>query len=115
MRATETVAAAQKPAPAKREVRVGIVGYGTVGRATAEILAGHAAEITQRTGGVAVSLTRISRRTPRASESGSNGAQVVQHWRDVVDSGDVDIVVEAVGGTAVAYEVVRAALENGKP
>ena len=31
MRATETVAAEQKREPAKREVRVGIVGYGTVG------------------------------------------------------------------------------------
>jgi homoserine dehydrogenase len=115
MRATETVTAAHKLEPAKRAVRVGIVGYGTVGRATAEILAGHAAEITQRTGGIAVSVTRISRKTPRASESGTNGAQVVQHWREVVNATDVDIVVEAVGGTAVAYEVVRAALENGKP
>jgi homoserine dehydrogenase len=115
MRATETVAAEHKSEPAKREVRVGIVGYGTVGRATAEILAGHAAEITQRTGGIAVGVTRISRKTPRASDGGSNGAQIVQHWREVVNASDVDIVVEAVGGTAVACEVVRAALENGKP
>jgi homoserine dehydrogenase len=115
MRATEAVAAEHTPQPDKSEVRVGIVGYGTVGRATAEILAGHAAEIKQRTGGVAVSVTRISRKTPRPSESGCNGAQIVQHWREVVNAGDVDIVVEAVGGTSVAYEVVRAALENGKP
>jgi len=31
-----------------------------------------------------------------------------------VAADDVDIVVEAIGGTDVAYNVVRAALENGK-
>lgn len=96
------------------EVRVGIVGYGTVGRATAEILAGHAEEIRKRTGGVAVTVTRICRKTPRASETGCNGVPVVKDWREVVSAPDVDIVVEAIGGTETAYDVVRASLENGK-
>ena len=52
------------------QVRVGIVGYGTVGRATAEILSSHAEEISQRTGGISVVVTRISRKKPRAAETG---------------------------------------------
>lgn len=98
----------------KNVVRVGIVGYGTVGRATAEILASHAEEIRQRTEGVPVVVTRIARRSPRASEAGSNGVPVVADWRQVVAAEDVDIVVEAIGGTTTAYEVIRAGLENGK-
>ncbi len=96
------------------EVRVGIVGYGTVGKATAEILAGHAEEIRQRTGGVAVTVTRICRKTPRASETGVNGIPVVSDWREVVNAPEVDIVVEAIGGTHAAYDVVRSSLENDK-
>jgi homoserine dehydrogenase len=96
------------------QVRVGIVGYGTVGRATAEILAGHAEEISQRTGGVSVVVTRISRKRPRASETGVNGIAVVSDWRQVVTADDVDIVVEAIGGTTIAREVVRTSLEHGK-
>jgi homoserine dehydrogenase len=96
------------------EVRVGIIGYGTVGQATAEILTGHAEEIRQRTGGVVVTVARICRKTPRASETGVNGVAVVGDWREVVAAPDIDIVVEAIGGTEAAYHVVRAGLENGK-
>jgi homoserine dehydrogenase len=96
------------------QVRVGIVGYGTVGRATAEILTGHAEEIGQRTGGVSVVVTRISRKQPRASETGVNGIAVVADWRQVVTADDVDIVVEAIGGTTIARDVVRTSLEHGK-
>lgn len=116
MRTTENIGVERRTAePKGREVRVGIIGYGTVGRAAAEILTGHAEEITKRNRGIAVTVTRISRKTPRQSETGANGAPIVQDWREVVSAGDVDIVVEAVGGTGVAHEVVRAALTNGKP
>jgi len=96
-------------------VRVGIVGYGTVGRATAEILLGHAEEIRERTGGVSVVVTRICRRRAGASETGVNGVRVVSDWRQVATAEDVDIVVEAIGGTTAAQDVVRAGLEHGKP
>jgi homoserine dehydrogenase len=96
------------------QVRVGIVGYGTVGRATAEILASHAGEISQRTGGVSIVVTRISRKKPAAAETGVNGITVVSDWRQVATANDVDIVVEAIGGTTVARDVARTSLENGK-
>lgn len=116
MRGIEDSVAEPKPARSGLlpEVRVGIVGYGTVGRATAEILASHAEEIRQRTGGVAVTVTRICRKSPRASETGVNGVPVVSDWREVVGAPEVDIVVEAMGGTGTAYDVVRSSLENGK-
>ena len=115
MRGIEDAVEKQKTARGNAgQVRVGIVGYGTVGRATAEILASHAEEISQRTGGVSVVVTRISRKRPRASETGVNGITVVSDWRQVVTANDVDIVVEAIGGTTVARDVVRTSLENGK-
>ncbi len=106
---------AEKTAAAPRDVvRVGIVGYGTVGRASAEILASHAEEIKQRMGGVSVVVTRICRKSPRDSEYGVNGIQVLADWRQVAAADDVDIVIEAIGGTTTAYDVVRTSLENGK-
>jgi len=114
----EIASAAEKASgsvgPRKKRVRVGIVGYGTVGKATAEILAANAAEIEQRTDGVSVIVTKISRRSARESEAGVNGVKIVSDWREVTGAADVDIVVEAIGGTDVAGEVVRAALGNGK-
>ena len=105
---------AGRPRTAK-EVRVGIVGYGTVGRATAEILAGHGEEIRQRTDGISIRVTRACRRTADGTERTPLGIPLVSDWRKVVDADDVDIVVEAIGGTDVAYDVVRSSLDNGKP
>jgi homoserine dehydrogenase len=98
----------------RKQVRVGIVGYGTVGRATAEILAANAEDIRRRMDGVSVVVTRLARKSPRAAESGPHGVAIVSDWRQVVTAPDVDIVVEAIGGITTAQEVVRAALENGK-
>ena len=117
MRGTE-ISAEPKPArvtPGRRQqVRVGIVGYGNVGRATAEILAANAEDICRRLDGVSVVVTRISRKTLRGTETGPNGVQIVSDWRQVATANDVDIVVEAIGGTTTAFEVVRTALEHGK-
>lgn len=99
--------------PAK-EIRVGIVGYGTVGRATAEILIQHADEIRQRTGGVSIRVVRACQKSAPDSETTHDGIVLVSNWRKVVNAEDVDIVVEAVGGTDVAYDVVRSAITAGK-
>lgn len=120
MRGIEEAPEKQKEAQqkAKRnhaaQVRVGIVGYGTVGRATAEILSSHAQEIRQRMGGVDIVVTRIARRRPKPAEIGVNGIAVVSDWRQVVNADDVDIVVEAIGGTTTARDVIHASLKNGK-
>jgi homoserine dehydrogenase len=95
----------------KTEVRVGIVGYGTVGRATAEMLSQNANEIRSRTNGVSIQLRKVCRRSP---DSAIGGAELVRDWKQVVEADDVDIVVEAIGGTDTAYDVVRSSLENGK-
>src|ERR1043165_7634721 len=96
------------------QIRVGIIGYGTVGRATAEILSSHADEISQKIGGVSIVVTRICRKKPRATELGVNGINIVSDWRQVATADDVDIVVEAIGGTSVARDVVLTRLEQGK-
>src|SRR5689334_3367613 len=91
---------------AAKEVRVGIVGYGTVGRATAEILSGHGEEIRQRTDGISIRVTRACRRSADGTERTPDAIPLIPDWHKVVDADDVDIVVEAIGGTGVAYDVV---------
>src|SRR5260221_10340770 len=85
----------QPKARIKQQVSVGIVGYGTVGRATAEILSSHAQEIRQRTDGVSVVVTRLCRKSPRTPETGVSGIPVVSDWRGVVGGVDGDNLGEA--------------------
>ena len=94
-----------------KDVRIGIVGYGTVGRGTAEAIAANSDEIAARTG-ARLRVSAVSRRTPMTAP---DGARVFTDWKELVSSPDVDVVVETVGGTTTALDIVRRALELGKP
>jgi homoserine dehydrogenase len=61
-----------------------------------------------------VVVTRICRRSAIEPEATERGVRVSHDWREVVNDPEVDIVVEAIGGTDTAYQVVRSSLENGK-
>lgn len=93
---------------------VGIVGFGTVGRGTAEILAAHGAALAARTG-LALKVAAVCRRRPLRSEEIPAGARAFQDWRQLVAAPEVGVVVETMGGTAAAREVAMAALDAGKP
>ena len=95
-------------------IRVGIAGYGTVGQGTAEAIVHNADEIVHRTG-ARLEVAAVCRRTKIPDGSAPSGAEVFSDWRALVDDSRVNVVVEAIGGTDVAYEVVRSALEAGKP
>lgn len=94
-------------------VRIGIIGYGTVGQATADILATHAEQIERRCGARLI-VTAVCRRSPVAMPL-PGGARAETDWRSVVAADDVDLVVETMGGTGIAREVLTTALSLGKP
>lgn len=97
-------------------VRVGIIGFGTVGQGTAHALLEHQEEIRARAGfdiGIAAVCSRkINKLDLRWLPS---GVVRTSDWREVVNSPHVDIVAELVGGTNVAREMAKAAIEAGKP
>ena len=88
-------------------VRVGLLGFGTVGQSVARILCdGHVPR---------VSLVSIFNRRIASKRADWVPASVV--WTENVDDvlgSDVDVIVELVGGLHPAYEWVRAALLSGK-
>jgi homoserine dehydrogenase len=95
-------------------VRVGIAGFGTVGRATAAIISAHSDLIVQRSG-VRLEVTAVCRRTGVRAEDIPAGARVFSDWKQLVASSDVDVTVETIGGTGEARQLVLASLKQGKP
>ena len=77
-------------------VRVGIAGFGTVGRATAAIISAHADLIAQRSG-VRLVVTSVCRRSSVKTEDIPVGARAVSDWNELVSADDVDVVVETMG------------------
>ena len=97
-----------------KQVRVGIVGFGTVGRATADIIAKHADLIADRSG-VRLMVTAVCRRSGVQPEDAPAGACAMADWRQLLKSPDVDVVVETMGGTGESLQLLRSSLEQGKP
>ncbi len=98
----------------EKQVRVGIVGFGTVGRATADIIAKHRDLIAQRSG-VKLTVSCVCRRSLVPAKDLPVGALAVTDWRDLLQKPNVDVVVETMGGTGDSLQLLRAALELGKP
>jgi homoserine dehydrogenase len=94
-------------------VRIGLVGLGTVGGSLYELLAGNAEEIGRRLG-VAVEVPVVAVRDPSRPRRVGPGTRVIGDHRAILDDPTLPVVVELVGGTGVALEVVRGALERGK-
>jgi homoserine dehydrogenase len=97
-----------------KQVRVGIVGFGTVGRATADIIAKHADLIADRSG-VRLVVTAVCRRSAVQPQDTPAGACAVADWRQLLKDPNVDVVVETMGGTGESLELLRSSLEQGKP
>ncbi len=99
---------------ALRPVRVGLLGIGTVGGGTFEVLRRNQAEIRRRAGR-AIEVTMVADlNTDRARELVGDAAQVVSDARAVIANPDIDVVVELIGGYGIAKALVLEAIAAGK-
>jgi homoserine dehydrogenase len=95
-------------------VKVGLLGLGTVGGGTVNVLARNAAEIARRTGrGIEVTHAAV-RDLKRARICDTSSVVLTTDPYEVVNSPDVDVVVELIGGDTLAKELVLKAIANGK-
>ena len=93
-------------------MKIGVCGVGTVGMATLNILRGQADSIASRAGR-SLSVTHVGART-QYSEHDYGAAQVSQDVMDVARDPEVDILVELIGGTGVAFDLIKLAIAEGK-
>lgn len=97
-----------------RTINVGLIGLGTVGSGVVEILSRHGEQFRSRAG-VELALVKCADRSPeRAAALGIEPARFTTEIAEVINDPSVDIVVELIGGTGVAREVVLGALRAGK-
>ncbi|NLD69171.1 MAG: homoserine dehydrogenase [Limnobacter sp.] len=95
-------------------VRVGLMGIGTVGGGTFEVLQRNQDEIRRRAGR-SIRITKVADLdVARARRLVGDGVDVIDDARALVSDPDIDIVVELIGGYGIARELVLAAIEHGK-
>jgi len=97
-----------------KPINVGLLGIGTVGGGTWEVLARNGDEIRRRAGR-AIRIVRVADKDLRKARKLVKGkAAVSADAFHVVRAPDVEIVVELIGGTTVARELVMEAIRQGK-
>ena len=95
----------------RNTVGVAIMGYGVVGKGVAHAIRNNGALIERKTG-VRVRLLRVLDLLdfPDSPEAGV----VTHNVGDIMDDGDIDVVVETMGGVGAAFEFTKTALSRGK-
>lgn len=97
------------------DVTVGFIGLGNVGRGALDILTENASSIREKLG-FGLSVKAICTRSFKQKTLPPLGAEVkrTSDWHEVVCDPDIDIVVEAIGGTATAGNLIEKALRQHK-
>ncbi|MGR9114784.1 MAG: homoserine dehydrogenase [Gammaproteobacteria bacterium] len=97
-----------------KPVKVGVLGLGTVGGGTVNVLKRNAAEIARRAGRE-IMITRASARDlDRDRICDVQDIALTTDPYEIIDDPEIEIVLELIGGTEYAKQLVLKAIENGK-
>jgi homoserine dehydrogenase len=97
-----------------KPIKVGLLGIGTVGSGTFNVLKRNQEEIMRRAGR-AIEITMVADlNVERARELTNGECEVVNDANLVVNHPDIDIVIELIGGYGIAKDLVLKAIANGK-
>jgi len=97
-----------------KPIQVGLLGIGTVGSGTFEVLRRNQEEIRRRAGrGIEIAMV-ADLDTARAASIVGEGVKVVGDAREVIANPDIDIVIELIGGYGIAKALVMEAIAAGK-
>ena len=97
-----------------KQVNIGIIGFGTVGAGVAEALLKNGELISKRMG-----FLPVLRRVADLDTTTDRGVKLpegvlINDAKQLVDDPEINIVVELVGGTTFAKDIILRAIRNGK-
>jgi homoserine dehydrogenase len=97
-----------------KPINVGLLGIGTVGGGTFAVLDRNREEISRRAG-CAITMKMVAdKEVDKARRLVGRRATVTADAKEVVNHPDIDIVVELIGGTTIAKDLILQAIASGK-
>jgi homoserine dehydrogenase len=98
-----------------KEIKIGILGFGTVGAGVVEGIQQNGALMAERTG-----INPVVARIADIDTTSDRGVELPQNIlttdaMEIIADGNIDLIVELIGGTTVARTFILEALKRGKP
>ncbi|GFO71309.1 homoserine dehydrogenase [Bathymodiolus japonicus methanotrophic gill symbiont] len=97
-----------------KPVKVGILGLGTVGGGTVNVLKRNAHEISRRAGREIIITRASARDLTRDRICDTQDLALSTDPYDIINDPEIEIILELIGGTSLAKELVLQAIANGK-
>ena len=95
-------------------IKVGLAGFGNVGKGTYDVLQRNKDLIVKRSG-TDISVKRVvARNTARVVPLVAEDVIVSSDWKDIVNDPDINVVVEVMGGIEPARSLILEAISKGK-
>ncbi|MEA4911169.1 MAG: homoserine dehydrogenase [Oscillospiraceae bacterium] len=95
-------------------IKIALLGCGTVASGVVRLLRANGNDIAQRLGDTIEIKRVLELNFDRARACGVTDAQLCSDYGEILRDDEIKIVVELIGGTTVAYEFIKKAMENGK-
>ncbi len=97
----------------QRTVRIGLLGFGTIGSSVYKLIEKEHDQILEGTG-VDLQVARVLEAETAKWPAGAPTGQFTADFADIVDDPTIEVVVEVIGGTTFAFDFVDAAMRKGK-
>lgn len=97
-----------------KPVKIGVLGLGTVGGGTVNVLKRNAQEIARRAGREIVVTRASARDLNRERICDTQGIVLTTDPFDIVNDPEIEVVLELIGGDTLAKELVLQAIDKGK-
>ena len=96
-----------------KEIKVGLIGFGTVGKGLAEVLYSQRERLGKRTG-MTIRLAGVADHGTTELPEKFADVTLTRDARELIDNPEIDIIVELIGGIEPAKTFVLQAIESGK-
>ena len=96
------------------ELKLGLLGLGTVGGGVLTLLERNGDAIANRAG-LRIRVVAVAVRDAAKARPGAEDVRLTTSIDEVIDDPDVDVVLELMGGTDAAKTAVERAIRAGKP
>lgn len=97
-----------------KSIKIGLLGFGTVGSGVYKIITGNNASIAQKVGAIINIADILVRNTGKTRSADADKSLFTTRPEDIIDNDEIDILVEVMGGIEPARDYIIRGMKKGK-